>query len=585
MGASIASAQNPLPKGWSGTQVGSPTPSGSTSEKKGVYTISGGGSDIWSTSDQFMFANRLFVGDGTIVARIDSVRAADPDTKVGIMFRESLSASSANALAMIDGAGNYQYQWRSASGNSTQYTYGPGGTAPIWLKLQRAGTQIQASRSSDGTTWTVIGTQSISMQSTIYAGLAVTSHNPAALATGVFSNVLLSDLVSNPQPPTPSPPGLPTGWTSTDIGGPTPSGSASQSNGVFTVWGGGADIWDTSDQFTFVNQPWTGDGTIVALVTDLDAADPATKVGVMMRESLAENAKNAMALIDGIGEYQYQWRSATGGTTGYTYGPGVATPIWLKLQRTGSQIQASRSSDGANWTVIGTQTISMQAAIYVGLAVTSHNPEALASAAFASVATGTGSAGSPAPGPVNQPPVITMSNPTDGASFSAPATIAFSANASDTDGTVTRVEFYAGPNMVGALTSAPYSYNWTSVPAGTYTVYALARDNSGNVTSTPQRTVTVRGSMPTTAIFMPSSNDSVAVTYYSIEFFPSATSPKAGAGVASQNLGKPTMINGQCQVNVGATIQGLQPGTYVGMVTAYGPSGSASSQPSLPFVR
>jgi chitinase len=257
----------------------------------------------------------------------------------------------------------------------------------------------------------------------------------------------------------------------------------------------------------------------------------------------------------------------------------------LKLQRTGSQIQASRSSDGTNWTVIGTQTISMQAAIYVGLAVTSHNPDALASAAFIGVVAGTGAPTSPAPGPVNQPPVITMSNPTSGATFTAPATVAFSANASDSDGTVTRVEFYAGPNMVGAVTSAPYSYNWTSVPAGTYTVYALARDNSGNVTSTAQRTVTVRGNTPSTAIFTPSSNDSVAVTYYSIEFFPSATSPKAGAGVASQNLGKPTMINGQAQVNVSATIQSLQPGTYVGMVTAYGPSGSASSQPSLPFVR
>jgi hypothetical protein len=356
---------------------------------------------------------------------------------------------------------------------------------------------------------------------------------------------------------------------------------------VFTVQGGGADIWDTSDQFTFVNQSWTGDGTIVAQVTDLKAADPSTKVGVMMRESLAPNAKNAMALIDGVGEYQYQWRSATGGTTGYTYGPGVATPIWLKLQRTGSQIQASRSSDGTNWTVIGTQTISMQAAIYVGLAVTSHNPAALSSGTFAgvSIGTGIGTTGNPPPGPVNQPPVITMSNPADGATFTAPATITFSANASDTDGTVTRVEFYAGANMVGAVTSSPYSYNWTSVPAGTYSVYALARDNSGNVTSTPQRTVTVRGNTPTTAIFTPSINDSVAVTYYSLEFFPSTATPKAGAGVASQNLGKPSTINGQAQVNVSATIQSLQPGTYVAMVTAYGPSGSASSQPSLPFVR
>src|SRR5262249_12148137 len=154
-------------------------------------------------------------------------------------------------------------------------------------------------------------------------------HNPGALATATFSSVTVTDSVSGAPPPNPPSPGLPTGWTTTDIGGPTPSGNANQSNGVFTVWGGGADIWDTSDQFTFVNQPWTGDGTIVAQVTSLDPADPATKVGVMMRESLAANAKNAMALFDALGEYQYQWRSATGGTTGYTYGSGVSTPIWL----------------------------------------------------------------------------------------------------------------------------------------------------------------------------------------------------------------------------------------------------------------
>jgi len=60
---------------------------------------------------------------------------------------------------------------------------------------------------------------------------------------------------------------LPVPWSDSDIGNPTPAGSASYAGGVFTVNDGGNDIWGTLDQFNYVSQSLTGDGSIVARVT------------------------------------------------------------------------------------------------------------------------------------------------------------------------------------------------------------------------------------------------------------------------------------------------------------------------------
>ena len=58
-----------------------------------------------------------------------------------------------------------------------------------------------------------------------------------------------------------------------------------------------------------------------------------------------------------------------------------------------------------------------------------------------------------------------------------------SANASDTDGTIAAVEFYAGCTLIGSDTSSPYSVSWSNAPAGTHTLTAVARDNAGATTT------------------------------------------------------------------------------------------------------
>jgi plastocyanin len=80
---------------------------------------------------------------------------------------------------------------------------------------------------------------------------------------------------------------------------------------------------------------------------------------------------------------------------------------------------------------------------------------------------------------VNQPPTVHIDNPLDGAVWSAPATFAFTATASDSDGTVTNVEFFKDASSLGSVGSNPYTVPVSNLPAGDYTLSAVATDNGG----------------------------------------------------------------------------------------------------------
>jgi hypothetical protein len=86
--------------------------------------------------------------------------------------------------------------------------------------------------------------------------------------------------------------------------------------------------------------------------------------------------------------------------------------------------------------------------------------------------------------PPNQPPQVSVTSPTNGALFTAPASVVISADATDSDGTVARVEFYQGTTLLGTRTAPPFSVTWSSVAQGAYALTARAFDNSGaNATS------------------------------------------------------------------------------------------------------
>lgn len=104
------------------------------------------------------------------------------------------------------------------------------------------------------------------------------------------------------------------------------------------------------------------------------------------------------------------------------------------------------------------------------------------------------------PPPPNVPPTVAITSPANGATYVAPATITINANAADSDGSVTRVDFYQGTTLLGTSFAAPYSYNWVGAPAGVYSLTAKATDNLSAVTTSAPVSVTVNPSAQTTTV-------------------------------------------------------------------------------------
>jgi fibronectin type 3 domain-containing protein/regulation of enolase protein 1 (concanavalin A-like superfamily) len=175
---------------------------------------------------------------------------------------------------------------------------------------------------------------------------------------------------------------LPSGWSGGDIGTVGIAGSAGYAGGTYTVTGSGADIWGTADEFQFVSRQIIGDCDIIARVASVENTDPWAKAGVMIRESLNANSTHALMAVSSANGLAFQRRTSTGGSSLNTSVAAITAPHWVRLVRSGNTFTAYRSTDGVGWTTVGSQTIAMTSAVYVGLAVCSHNNTALATATF-----------------------------------------------------------------------------------------------------------------------------------------------------------------------------------------------------------
>lgn len=94
------------------------------------------------------------------------------------------------------------------------------------------------------------------------------------------------------------------------------------------------------------------------------------------------------------------------------------------------------------------------------------------------------------------PPTISLTSPNANSTFAAPAAINITANAIDADGTIKMVEFYNGTTLLAKDSVAPYTYVWSNVAAGTYSLTAKAIDNIGANTISTAISVTVTSTAP-----------------------------------------------------------------------------------------
>jgi hypothetical protein len=188
----VAGGSAGLPTGWQSRDIGPTGAPGSGAESTGTFTVRGAGADIWSTTDAFHMAYRGLSGNASITARVASISGTEAWTKVGVMIRATTDPRAAHASMIVSKSKGLAFQRRATTGGTTTNTAGGTGTAPRWVRLERAGNVFTASISTNGTSWTVIGSETITMPASVLVGLVVSSHDPAQIATAMFDNVTIT---------------------------------------------------------------------------------------------------------------------------------------------------------------------------------------------------------------------------------------------------------------------------------------------------------------------------------------------------------------------------------------------------------
>ena len=179
--------------------------------------------------------------------------------------------------------------------------------------------------------------------------------------------------------------------------------------------------------------------------------------------------------------------------------------------------------------------------------------------------------------PANQPPVVSLTGPVNGSTYTAPTNITLSATANDPDGTISAVRFYSGTTLLNLDSASPYTYTWTGVSSGTYQLYATATDNQGAVSTSSVVNVTVYVPAPDTT--PPSVPTNLAlVSKSSVAALISWAASTDNVGVTGYRVYRNGVTVGTAAAIMYLDI-GLTPATtYQYTVAAYDAAGNQSAQ-------
>jgi hypothetical protein len=143
----------------------------------------------------FHFVSHPFTGDAMAVANVTGIIKTGERAKAGLMFRDDSSAGSANVFVSVTAGGVVNWQWRPVANEDTEKVHGygvpvPTLATPVWLKVVPKGNDFSGFYSTNGSTWTQVGTsQTVRLAATAQVGLAVTSADTRAVNTSSFTEV------------------------------------------------------------------------------------------------------------------------------------------------------------------------------------------------------------------------------------------------------------------------------------------------------------------------------------------------------------------------------------------------------------
>lgn len=172
--------------------IGAVEKTGSARFANGVYTVAGGGENMWFEADAFHFVYARVEGDVTLSADIRWVGDGKHEhRKACLLVRQSLDADSAYADAAVHGDGLTSLQCRSAKG-ATTHEIQANMSAPTRLRIERRGKYVSMSVAGPGDALAPAGgIMRLELTGPFYVGLGVCSHDNTELETAEFSNVLI----------------------------------------------------------------------------------------------------------------------------------------------------------------------------------------------------------------------------------------------------------------------------------------------------------------------------------------------------------------------------------------------------------
>jgi regulation of enolase protein 1 (concanavalin A-like superfamily) len=579
-------AQTTTTATWTAADVGSPTISGAAQSNPNctvttgcpLFTVSGAGDGMGGSADQFAFLYQRLTGDGAVTMRLLSL-AGGGNPEAGLTFRETLDPGARHGSFVVGGS-SLTLRRRTSPDDVTSESTMPRPSVSFWMKLERAGSVLTASTSTDGSEWAIVGAQTVTMQATVYVGIVVTSRNALAAATATVSSTSVTSTT----------PSLPEGWSSANVGRFTKPGSASYSDGTFVGTSSATGIRSNADAFRFVYYRTRGDVKLVARVA-ASVGPKGRQVGITLRNTLDAGAVQETLFVDdaGIGLVRRTAGSANAVTTRHA---SRVAPLMLRLERTGSTVVSSYSTNGGDtWRTIRIDTMPLSADLYVGMAVAGGLNETSAAGAFENVSLVSVAA--------NRAPTVSVTSPALGAVIRQGTTVPVTAAASDPDDRVVRVEFRVNGTLIGTDTTAPFAASWIAGITGLYSLTATAvDDDAASTTSLPVVVTTVPPLLPPPdgdsetpddppppppptgtgpwKLEFEASFDHLLLSSYVLTVYDSRTH----AVVLTRNIGKPLLgLGWLISVDVDAIIDPLPSGSYDVTVTAVDSDGSAPSQP------
>lgn len=194
----LPASPSPCPGDWTCEDIGNPAILGTQTLRDGIWTVQGSGQDIWGDTDQFHYIWKHLTGNERFSVRVVSQQAKGSYAKAGIMVRQS-SLPNVSYYAVFVESGqvtngtNISVEARTMQGLISTQVAGIGGSAPIFLKIMRAGGGdiYSAYISHNGTTWTLIpgSTIPLGLGDTPEAGMALSSHDVNGATTAIFDSV------------------------------------------------------------------------------------------------------------------------------------------------------------------------------------------------------------------------------------------------------------------------------------------------------------------------------------------------------------------------------------------------------------